>query len=214
MHIIVIGCGRMGSGLAELLDRKGHSVVVVDRDESTCQRLAPSFKGRHVIGIGIDRDVLLEAGIERADGLAALTSSDDTNVVAARLARQVFRVPRVVARVYDPRKAEIYQRLGLPTVSTTTWGIQRASEVLTFSQLDTIHSLGSGGVDIVETEVPALLVGRPISGLTAPGEISIIAITRNNQTFLPLPGATFRAGDLVHLAVTAAASDRLNALLA
>ncbi|MFN8485045.1 MAG: TrkA family potassium uptake protein [Anaerolineae bacterium] len=214
MHIIVIGCGRMGSGLAELLDRKGHSVVVVDKDASTCERLAPSFRGRQVVGVGIDRDVLLQAGIERADGLAALTSSDDTNVVAARLARQVFHVPRVVARVYDPRKAEIYQRLGLPTVSTTTWGIHRASEVLTFSHLDSVHSLGSGGVDIVETEAPALLVGRPISSLTAPGEISVIAITRNNQTFLPSPGATFRAGDLVHLAVTAAASDRLNALLA
>src|SRR4030042_1184683 len=108
MRIIIIGCGRMGSGLAQTLSLRGHAVTVVDRDPQAFERLGPAFKGKTLTGIGFDRDVLLRAGIERADGLAAVTFSDEANVVAARLASNIFHVPRVVARLYDPRKAEIY----------------------------------------------------------------------------------------------------------
>ncbi len=122
MRIIIIGCGRMGAGLARTLTLRGLTVTVVDSDQAAFERLGPAFSGQTIAGVGFDREVLLKAGIARADGLAAVTSSDDANVVAARLGRQIFRVPRVVARLYDPRKAEIYRRLGIQTISTTAWG--------------------------------------------------------------------------------------------
>jgi trk system potassium uptake protein TrkA len=158
--------------------------------------------------------VLLQAGIERADGLAAVTASDEANVVAARLARQVFHVPRVIARLYDPRKAEIYRRLGVQTISTTTWGIQRIAELLCYSQLDVMLSLGSGEVDLVAVAIPPLLVGRTMHDLTIPGEVHIVAISRDGTTWLPTPGMTFQEGDLIYLAILAASADRLKPLLA
>src|SRR5512139_1762646 len=136
MKIIIIGCGRMGSGLARAMSLRGHAVTVVDRDPAAFERLGPTFKGQTVVGIGFDREVLLKAGIDRADGLAALTESDEANVVAARLASQVFHIPRVVARLYDPRKAEIYKRLGLRTIAPVAWGIARAADLLSHSQLE------------------------------------------------------------------------------
>ena len=214
MRIIIIGCGRMGAGLADTLSARSHAVTVVDQDAAAFERLGASFRGQTLVGVGIDRDVLMQAGVERADALAAVTVSDETNVVAARLAGQVFRVPRVVARLYDPRKAEIYRRLGLQTIATTSWGIHRIVELLTFSHLDAIASLGSGEVDIVETEIPALLVGRTVKELTLPGETQVVAISRGGKTFLPTLGTVFQTGDLIHLAVLAASAERLKALLA
>jgi len=134
-------------------------------------------------------------------------------VVAARLASQVFRVPRVVARVYDPRKAEIYRRLGLLTIAPVTWGINRIAELLTFSELNTILSLGGGEVDIVEVEIPPLLAGRAVRELTIPGEVHVMAISRGGKTFLSTLGTVFHEGDLIHLVVLAASADRLRALL-
>ena len=213
MRIIIIGCGRMGAGLAQNLSRRGHVVTVVDRDPTSFERLGPSFRGATITGGGFDRDALLNAGIERADGLAAVTASDEVNVVAARLARQVFRVPKVVARIYDPRKAEIYQRLGLQNISPVTWGINRIIDLLCYSRMDTVLSPGSGDVDIVETEIPHLLVGRTVNELTVTGEIHVVTISRRGKTFLPTLGTEFHEGDLVHLALLAASADRLKALL-
>ena len=213
MRIIIIGCGRMGAGLAQNLSRRGHEVTVVDRDLASFERLGSSFRGATVTGGGFDRDALLNAGIERADGLAAVTASDEVNVVAARLARQVFRVPKVVARIYDPRKAEIYQRLGLQNISPVTWGINRIIDLLCYSRMDTVLSPGSGDVDIVETEIPHLLVGRTVNELTVTGEIHVVTISRRGKTFLPTLGTEFHEGDLVHLALLAASADRLKALL-
>jgi trk system potassium uptake protein TrkA len=156
--------------------------------------------------------VLLQASIERADGLAAVTGSDEANVVLARLARQVFRVPRVIARLYDPRKADVYQRLGLQTINPVTWGIHRIAELLCYAQLGPIVSLGSGDVDLVETEIPLLLVGRTVNEVTVPGEVHITAISRGGKTFLPTLGTMFQAGDLLHVAVLAASANRLDAL--
>jgi trk system potassium uptake protein TrkA len=213
MRIIIVGCGRMGAGLARTLSRRGHEVTVVDRDPSSFERLGSSFRGETVSGGGIDRDVLLKAGIERADGMAAVTAIDEVNVVAARLARQVFRVPKVVARIYDPHKAEIYRRLGLQNISPVTWGINRIIDLLCFSRMDTVISLGSGEVDIVEVEIPHLLVGRTVNELTVYGEIHVVAVSRRGKTFLPMLGTEFHGGDLVHLALLAASADRLKTLL-
>ena len=213
MKSIIIGCGRVGAGLAQRLSQRGQVVIVVDREAPAFERLGASFKGQTLLGAGLDREVLLQAGIERADGLAAVTGSDDTNVVMAHLARQVFRVPRVVARLHDPRHAEVYQRLGIQAITPLTWGIQRLTELLCYTHLNTTLSLGSGEVDLVEAELPHLLAGRSVNELTLLGEIHVAAISREGRTFLPTLGTVFREGDLVHLVVLGSSADRLTALL-
>ena len=213
MKMIVVGCGRMGSGLAQTLSRNGHSVTVIDLDPSAFERLPEPFTGNKVIGVGFDRDVLIKAGIERADGLAAVTSSDEANAVIARIASQIFAVPKVVARLYDQRKAEIYKRLGIQTIDPSTWGISRVYDLLCYSQLDTVFSFGSGDVDIVALEVPAMLVGRTVRELTASGEFIVTAITRDNKTFLPTLGTEFQKRDSLHIAVAASSGNRLKSML-
>ena len=213
MKIIIIGCGRVGSGLALSLSHRGHTVTVIDKDPLALEGLSSAFQGRIMHGSAFDRDVLLTAEIELADGLAAVTGNDEVNFVSARLAKQIFHVPRVVARLYDPRKAEIYRRLGLQTINPITWGIHRLAELLSFSHLDSILSLGSGEVDIVETEAPLLLAGRTVNELTLAGEIQVAAITRGGKTFLPTLGTVLQEGDIVHLVVLASSADRLKKLL-
>ena len=213
MRLIVIGCGRCGAGLARAMSERAHAISVIDQNPSAFERLGEGFKGRTFAGVGFDREILIEAGIERADGLAAVMSSDEANVVAARVARHNFHVPRVVARLYDPRKAEIYRRLDVLTVSSTTWGIHRMTELLGYSDLESVASLGSGQVDIVETDIPALLVGRTVTELTLPSEVQVVAISRGGHTFLPTLGTAFQEGDRVHLALQSTAADRLKTLL-
>jgi trk system potassium uptake protein TrkA len=213
MLFIVIGCGRVGAGLAQNLNQRGHTVTVVDSDPDAFNQLGPAFRGQKIAGIGFDRDVLLRAGIERADGLAAVTASDETNVVTAQVARQVFRVPKVVARVNQPRQAAVYHRLGLQTIAPTTWGISRIADLLCHSQLDTILSLGNGEVDIIQVEIPPALVGKSVKDLTILGEITVVAITRSSRAFLPTLGTVFEVGDQAQVAVMSNASERLNALL-
>ncbi len=213
MRIIIIGCGRMGSGLAQALQLRGHAVTVVDREPSSFERLGPVFRGRTVVGVGFDRNALIQAGIERADALAAVMPSDEANVVAARLATEFFHVPRVVVRLYDPRKAEIYTRLGLQTISALSWGINRTADMLCYSQLDTVMSLGGGGVDLVQLEAPTLLVGHTVQSLMVPASIHVVAISRGGKTFLPTLGTVFQTGDILHVAVTPSAADRLRDLV-
>jgi trk system potassium uptake protein len=212
MRIIIIGCGRMGSGLAQLMGMRGHAVTVVDKSRAAFERLGPTFKGQTIVGVGFDRDILLKAGIERADGLAAVTESDEANVVSARLASQIFRVPKVVARLYDPRKAEIYRRLGVQTISTTIWGINRIANLLSYSQVGPTVSISSE-VDLVEVEVPPLLVGRTVRDLTVSGEIHVVCIIRSGKSFLSTLSTVFQPGDLLQLAVLSASADRLKSLL-
>jgi trk system potassium uptake protein TrkA len=213
MKIIVIGCGGVGAGLAQALSKRAHQVTVVDINPDAFERLGSSFKGRTILGIGFDRDTLIQAGIERADGLAAVTSSDETNVVTAQVARHIFHVPRVVASLYDIRQAEIYKRLGIQTIAPTGWGINRIAELLAYSPLETVLSLGSGDVELVEAELPQLLVGKTVRDLILTGEIHVVSITRANKTFLPTLGTTFREGDLLHLAVLTTSANRLKELL-
>jgi trk system potassium uptake protein TrkA len=190
-----------------------HAVTVVDHEATAFERLGPSFTGKTVLGTGLHREVLIEAGILRADGLAAMTGNDEANVVVARVAGHVFHVPRVVARLYDPHKAEIYERLGLQTIAPVTWGMQRVAELLTFSAWPTTVSLGSGGVDLVEVTLPSHLSGRAVRDLTVPGEVHVVALSRGGKTFLPTQGTVFQSGDHLHLVVIAASADRLDALL-
>jgi trk system potassium uptake protein len=213
MKILIIGCGRVGAGLANTLATRGHSVTVVDKDPIAFEKLGGKYKGQMIPGVGFDRDVLLKAGIERADGFAAVTASDEANVIAARIARDIFHVPRVVARLYDVRQAEIYKRLGLQTIAPTDWGINRIADLLLYSPMETVFSIGSGNVEIVESPVPHLLVGKTVRDLTVAGEIHIISITRANKAFLPTQGTIFQDGDLLHLAVVTTSVNHLKELL-
>jgi trk system potassium uptake protein TrkA len=213
VNIVILGCGRMGSGLAKALALRRHAVTVVDVDPGAFSRLGPAFPGRIVTGSAVDRETLLSAGVERADGVAAVTAGDEANVVCARLALQVYRVPRVVARLYDPLKADIYRRLGLQTVTPVTWAVHRMADLLCYSRLDAVASLGSGEVDIVETEVTPLLVGRTVTELFVPGEMRVVAVTREGRTFLPVDGTVFHKGDRLHIAVLGASAERLQSLL-
>ncbi len=213
MKILIIGCGRVGAGLAKTLVGRGHSVTVVDKNPLAFEMLGDKFKGQAILGIGFDREVLRKAGIERADGVAAVASSDEANVVVSRIARDIFHVPRVVARLYDVRQAEIYKRLGIQTIAPTGWGINRIADLLLYSPLETVFSLGSGEVELVVTEVPRLLAGRPVQDLTVAGEIHVLSITRANKTFLPTLGTLFREEDLLHLAVLTTSTNRLKELL-
>lgn len=213
MKVIIIGCGRVGGGLAQTMSHRGHEVTIVDVDPAALDRLGPGFKGRKITGVGFDRDVLKQAGIDRADALAAVTVSDEANVVTARLAKNIFRVPRVVARVYDPGKAEIYRRFGLQTISPVSLGVDRLAEMLSFTSLDTVVSLGSSEVDIVDVEVPRLLIGRTVRDITVQGEIHVVAVTRTGKTFLPTLGTTLQEADILHLAVLISSAERLRKLL-
>jgi trk system potassium uptake protein TrkA len=213
MKIIVMGCGRVGSQVSQVLVNHGHDVTVIDHDANALARLGAEFKGRIVRGIGFDKNVLLEAGVETSEGFVAASSSDNANIVAARIARNIFRVPRVVARLYDPVRAEVYQRLGLTTISSTAWGAERIVEVVTHADLDVLHVFRDGGTTMVRIEAPARLHGYRVSQMNIPGEVAVTAITRDCQTFIPVSGTEFQEGDIIYLAVIPSAMVRLEELL-
>jgi len=213
MKVIIMGCGRVGVQLARLLVDEGHQVAVIDYDASALTHLEPNFKGQKIVGVGFDKDVLIKAGIEHADAFAAASSSDNANILAARIAHNIFHVPRVVARLFDPQRAEIYRRLGMLTISSTTWGAERIRELLTSAEIDPIHSFGSGEVSLVNIEVPAQLVGRMVKDLTVTSEIAVVAVTRQGAAFIPTLGSQFKDGDIIHVAILASALDRFKTLL-
>jgi trk system potassium uptake protein TrkA len=213
MNVIVMGCGRVGEQVARLMAEEGHQVTVIDYDPNALARLGPGFKGRTVRGIGFDRNVMLEAGIEQADIFAATSSSDNANIVAARIARNVFRVPRVVARLYDPRRAEIYRRLGLITISSTALGAERIRELALHAELEPVMTFGNGEVCVVHLEIPPQLAGRMVRNLNVPGEINVVGITRQGRAFIPISGTEFHAGDMIHAVVLSGALDRFKNML-
>ena len=213
MKVILMGCGRMGEKVAWMLSSDGHEVAVIDADPKLLAHLGPDFPGRKVPGIGFDRNVLIEAGIEMADAFAATSSSDNMNIIAARIAREIFHVPRVIARLYDPRRAEIYRRLGLVTMSMIDWGAERIVELITHANLDPILSLGKGEVILTSIEIPQNLAGRTVRDLLVPGEIHVVAVVREGEALMPGLGTEFCCGDFVYLSVHAEAMDLLEAML-
>ncbi len=213
MHIVVIGCGRVGARLASLLSRSGHTVAVIDKNPAAFERLERSFGGTTHAGVGIDRKVLQEAGIDRADALATVTNGDNTNFVAASLAVEDFHVPRVVARIADPMRAEIYSRLGVTTISTTTWASARIHDLLVSPRLHNLLSVGSAGVQVYEVEVPPLLVGRNVADLTVPAEVLVVAITRSGRGFIPVQASAFQPHDRLVVAADAGSIAKLRGML-
>jgi trk system potassium uptake protein TrkA len=213
MKVIVMGCGRIGSQVSTLLDGQGHNVTVIDHDQNAEGRLPKNFRGKLVKGLGFDRSVLHDAGIEQADAFVAASQSDNANLVAARTARNIFHVPRVVARLYDPRRAEIYKRLGLTTISSTTWGAERIYQVLTHTDLDVWETFGRGDVSLVHLEATPQLAGRRVSQLNVAGEVMVVTITRADKAFIPNPGTEFEVGDMLHLVVLTSSMNRLEDML-
>lgn len=213
MKIIVTGCGHLGSELALGLARQGHEVSVVDSDPAAFENLGSRFAGRTLEGIAFDRDVLLDAGIENTDALAAVTSSDNANIVTARVARNVFHVPQVVARVYDPSRAAIYRKLGLQTISPTVWSANRVMQILGHSGLNVVLEMGSGEVSLVEIEISPTLAGRTVQQLNQVTETQVVTITRGGKAFIPSTSSAFLPGDRVHVAVLTGAQKRFETLI-
>ncbi|MFN8380205.1 MAG: TrkA family potassium uptake protein [Anaerolineae bacterium] len=213
MKLIIVGCGRQGAHLAQLLSQLDHSVTVVEADEENLKRLGPNFKGQVIHGVPFDRQNLINAGIERADGLAAVSNNDDANIVTAMLARNIFHVPNVVARVYDLRQLDIYGRLGLQTISPIELGAMHIVHLLTRKEIETVMSFGNGEMEVVVTEVPPQVAGRTVGDFSVPSEVMVVAVTRQSKAFIPTMGTRLLEGDLLHIAVLSTSAHRLPALL-
>lgn len=214
MHVIVVGCGRVGSELAVNLDRAGHSVAVIDKNRNAFRRLPERWSGRAVFGFGFDRDHLEQAGIGEATALAAVTSGDNTNILTARIARETYQIPNVVARIYDPRRAVIYQRLGIPTVATVTWTTDQVMRRLLPEQTNVEWTDATGTVSVVERALPDGWAGHKLAGLGAPGRFRLVAVTRSGQSRLAGPELVGQEGDVLHVTVLKEAIDELDARLA
>jgi len=201
MHIVIVGCGRVGSGLARELVAEGHSVAVVDKNKKQFRRLGVDFSGSMVEGSGFDRDALAEAGVAHADALAAVTSGDNSNILTARIAREHFGVSSVVARIYDPQRAEVYQRLGIATVATVTWTIDQVRRWLLPTELHTSWTDASGLLSLVDRPLPARFAGKHLHQAVPEHLATLVAVTRAGKPRLSPTGLVGQDGDLLHIAV-------------
>jgi trk system potassium uptake protein len=201
VHVVIVGCGRVGSGLARIIDEKGHSVAIVDKNPRAFRRLHSGFGGKQVVGVGFDRERLEEAGIHDADAVAAVTSGDNSNILIARVARETFGIERVVARIYDPRRAVIYERLGIPTIATVQWTIDRVVRRLIPEAEESDWIDPSAGVVLVEREVAASWAGRPLGEIEIPGVARAVAVLRMGTAQIATPDLVTQDGDVVYLAV-------------
>lgn len=209
VHVVIMGCGRVGSTLALSLEQQGHSVAVIDRDPTAFRRLGPEFTGHRVEGVGFDRRTLHEADISAAYAFAAVSSGDNSNIIAARVARETFDVQNVVARIYDPERAEIYQRLGIPTVATVKWTADQVLQRIVPQGSVPVHTDVSGRVLIAEVPLHPAWVGTPYTDIAAATGAQIAYITRLGEGTLPNPELVHQEGDLVHWITT---RDRLQEL--
>ncbi len=200
VHVVVVGCGRVGSGLAVLLSKEGHSVAVLDRSPRAFRRLK-DWDGPCIVGSGFDRDDLEKAGANEAGALAAVTSGDNTNILTVRIARETYKIPHVVARIYDPRRAEIYQRLGIPTVATVTWTIDQVRRRLLPEETTGDWSDASGRLTLLDHSLPDAWAGRPLHDIEVPARVSLVAVTRGGTPRLDARELVGQEGDVLHLAV-------------
>ena len=213
MRIVIVGCGRVGAELATDLSVHGHEVGVIDSRPEAFNRLGKAFRGKAVVGVGFDRDVLVEAGIQRADAFASVTSGDNTNIVSAIIARNIFRVPKIVARIADPLRAEIYRRLGIPTISPTVWGANEIREILIHPDLTSRFTFGSGEVELMQFHVSPRLAGHTVSNLISPSRFNVVAIVRGGRAFIPTAGARFQEDDLVYVAVESGSLSKVEEMI-
>lgn len=201
MHVVIAGCGRVGSELASSLERLGHSIVVIDKNPKAFERLRSDFTGRQLTGFAFDRDVLEEAGIKDAAAFAAVTSGDNSNILAARVSREHYRVGQVVARIYDPRRAQIYQRLGIQTVATVRWTTDQMLRFLLPEDVPVEYTVDNGEVVITSLQAPHHVVGKSALDLDLDGQRRVVAVSRFGVPRVPAKGLTIQDGDILHVSV-------------
>ncbi|HAM03468.1 MAG TPA: potassium transporter TrkA [Acidimicrobiaceae bacterium] len=208
MHVVIVGCGRVGSGLGVLLVEQGHTVSIIDKVPKAFRRLPPGWPGTTIVGSGFDRDDLDRAGAQRAGALAAVTSGDNSNILTARIARETYGIPNVVARIYDPRRAEIYQRVGIPTVATVRWTIDQVMRrLLPESAVEWTDATGQ--LAFVDRLMPDHWAGKRLRDLGMPGSATLVAVTRGGTPRLDVADLVGQEGDILHLAVLTDALDEV-----
>jgi trk system potassium uptake protein len=212
VHIVVMGCGRVGSSLARNLERTGHTVSIIDQNPAAFRRLGPEFAGDQITGVGFDRETLQAAGIDRAGAFAAVSSGDNSNIISARVARETFGVSHVVARIYDPKRAEVYERLGIPTVATVPWTTHRLLSALLGDKHIEDWRDPSGEVALVMVALDELWIGRRADDLEKATGARVAFLTRFGKGVLPTASTILQDGDQVHMLVTDAIADTVEGL--
>lgn len=213
MRIIIMGCGRVGSELSINLVEAGHDVTIIDKKPAAFVKYPPGDATK-VVGLGFDRDVLEEAGIKDAEAFVAVSSGDNSNIVSARVALEHYHVPKVVARIYDPRRAEIYERLNIPTVATTKWGVKQIQLMLLHDRAELRESIGGGDLLRMRVPVPAHLFGKPATSLNVPDRIMVIGISRGGGGLLPTDETMLQEGDFLAVMMVKDGMDALDEQLA
>lgn len=202
MHAVIVGCGRVGAELARALEGRGFTVSIIDKEESAfAERILPGFSGKQLVGVGFDRQILEEAGIREAQIFASVTRGDNTNIVSARIAKEHYNVDKVVALIYDPRRAQMYERLGISTVGTVAWATDQILARVMPTAESVEWTVGSGEVVVIGIPAPPPFIGRPIEDLRDPGKARVVALTRFGSTQIPDVKTIVQEGDFLHLAV-------------
>jgi trk system potassium uptake protein len=213
MHVVIIGCGRVGAALTVELGRAGHSVSIIDKRPDAFDRLPPGFQARTLVGTGFDRDLLEEAGVSNAGAFVAVTNGDNSNIVAARVAREHYHIPKVIARIYDPRRAEIYERLNIPTVASAKWAAEQIQYLLFHGREELKETFAGGTLLHLQREIPDHLVGKPIWSVEEEGQIEVVGVDRGGRGFIPVKDSTFQKGDVAHFILLTDAVDKMDVLL-
>jgi trk system potassium uptake protein len=208
-----MGCGRVGAELTVQLSKGGHSVAIIDKREEAFDRLPPGFHAKTVVGLGFDRTILETAGIADAGAFVAVSNGDNSNIVSARIAREHFHVAKVIARIYDPRRAEIYERLNIPTVASVRWSAQQIQFLLFHGKEQLKESFAGGALLHLQIAVPDHLIGKPVTSVEQTGAIEVVGVDRGGSGFIPIDGSTFQQGDVGHFVVARDSLNRLDLLL-
>jgi trk system potassium uptake protein TrkA len=213
VHFVIMGCGRVGAELTIQLAKGGHSVAIIDKRKEAFDRLPPEFDARTIVGIGFDREVLERAGIREAEAFIAVSNGDNSNIVSARVAQEYFKVPKVVARIYDPRRAEIYERLNIPTVASVRWAAKQVQYLLFHGRESMRDTLAGGSLLHLQVHLPDHLVGKKVSSVESEGKVEVIGVDRGGAGFIPTPDSTFQEGDITHFIVQKDATEEFDLLL-
>lgn len=213
MQAVIMGCGRMGAALATRFDAEGDQVTIMDPDDAAQNRLSAGFRGRFLIGNGIAPAVLRAAGIAQAEAFVALTPNDSANIVAAKVARDTYRVPRIIARLHDPVHAEVYRKLGIVTVASVPTTVNRIIQLLHHEALQPLQTFGNGETLLVRSAVPGYLAGRPAGEFNVPGEIRVVELSRAGHSSIPESSATLEGGDILSFVVASGSLGRLKGFL-
>jgi trk system potassium uptake protein len=208
-----MGCGRVGAELTVQLAKAGHSVSIIDKRPDAFDRLPPGFDAKTIVGMGFDREVLEQAGIKEAGAFVAVSNGDNSNIVSARVAREHYHVPKVVARIYDPRRADIYERLNIPTVASVRWAAKQIQYLLFHGKEEMKESFAGGALLHIARDIPDHLVGKPVSSIESEATIRVIGVDRGGSGFIPDRASTFQEGDVAHFVVSRDALDKLDTLM-